>query len=167
MARVFTYDQLNRTRTFKDPLGFTTQYVYGPMSLSRIVDAKGQIYRFDYNALGWTTIQHDLADTTKGDTLKYDAAGYVRTMVTRRGDAVSMLYDAVGRVLTRSGPDFPVDSFRYDPAGHWKVAVNSNAYDSLAYDMAGRLVYSLERLAGDSSYVMTFRYDTLDRPLSR
>jgi len=164
---VLSYDKLNRTRTIKDPVGLLTQYIYGPTNLSRVVDAKGQVYRFDYNALGWTTVNHDLADTTKADTLRYDIGGRVRTVRTRRGDAISLTYDAVGRVLTRSGPDFPVDSFRYDPAGRWLVAVNANAYDSLAYDVAGRLAYSLERLAGDSNYILTFGYDTLGRVTTR
>jgi len=164
---ILNYDQLNRIRTITGPLGFVTQYTYGPTTLNRLVDPKGQIYRFDYNALGWTTTQHDLADTTKADTLKYDVGGRVRTVRKRRGDAVSLTYDALGRVLTHSGPDFPVDSFRYDPAGRWTVSVNANAYDSLAYDVAGRVVYSLERLSGDSNYAMTFGYDTLGRVISR
>jgi RHS repeat-associated protein len=164
---VYVYDQLNRVRSFKDPLGLTTQYAYGPITLDRITDAKGQIFRFDYNALGWNTTIRDLADTSKADTLKYDLAGRVRTMKTRRGDVISLTYDALGRILTRSGPDFPVDSFRYDPAGRWQVAVNANAYDSLAYSTAGRLVYSLERLTDDTSYVMTFTYDTLGRLVQR
>jgi len=164
---VLSYDQLNRTRTIKDSAGALTQYIYGPTTLSRILDAKGQIYRFDYNALGWTTIRHDLADTTKADTLRYDVGGRVRTVRTRRGDTISLTYDPAGRLLTRSGPDFPVDSFRYDPAGRWVVATNANAYDSLAYDIGGRLVNSLERLAGDSSYVLTFTYDTLGRVKTR
>jgi YD repeat-containing protein len=166
-ATVLTYDQLNRTRAVKDPLGFTTQYVYGPIILNQVIDAKGKSYRFDYNALGWMTMQHDLADITKADTLKYDVGGRVRTVGTRRGDAISLTVDAVGRVLTRAGPDFPTDSFRYDPAGRWMVAVNANAYDSVAYDVAGRLTYSLERLTGDSSYVMSFTYDTLGRVKTR
>ena len=167
MPSVLTYDQVNRATTVKDPLGFTTRYAYGPTTLNRIIDPKGQVYRFDYNALGWTTTRRDLADTTKADTLKYDAAGRTRTIRTRRSDAISLTYDPLGRVLTRSGPDFPVDSFRYDPAGRWMVALNPNAYDSIASDVAGRLVYSLERLVGDASYIMTFSYDTLGRPISR
>lgn len=164
---VLTYDQLNRTRTVRSPLGFTTQYVYGPITLNRVIDAKGKVYRFDYNALAWMTIQHDLADTTKADTLKYDVGGLLRKVQTRRSDAISLTYDAIGRVLTRSGPDFPVDSFKYDPSGRWMVAVDSNAYDSLAFDVAGRMAYSLERLTGDSNYSMSFTYDTLGRVKTR
>ena len=164
---VLGYDQMNRTRSTKDPLGLTTQFVYGPTTLNRVVDAKGQVYRFDYNALGWGTVNHDLADTTKADTVKYDVGGRVRTVRTRRGDAISLTYDALGRVLTRSGPEFPVDSFRYDPAGRWVVAVNENAYDSVAFDIAGRVVYSRERLTGDSNYILTFTYDTLGRVKTR
>jgi RHS repeat-associated protein len=164
---VMTYDSLNRVRTIKDPLGFTTLNTYGPMTLNRLTDPKGRVYKFAYNALGWLVAQHDLADTTKADTLKYDAAGRVRTVRTRRAHTISLTYDAVGRQLTRSGPDFPVDSFRYDPAGRWLVGTNTNAYDSLAFDQAGRLTYSLERLTNDSTYVMTYSYDTNGRLQTR
>jgi RHS repeat-associated protein len=165
--RVLSYDSLNRVTAVQDPLGYTTHYAYGPVTLTRVTDAKGQVYRFDHNALGWVTAQHDLGDTTKADTLKYDAAGRVRTVRTRRGDVISMTYDAVGRRLIRSGPDFPPDTFRFDPAGRWVVGLNANAYDSLAYDPAGRLTSSLERLTGDSSYVMTYTYDSLSRLQTR
>jgi RHS repeat-associated protein len=167
VSTVFSYDVMNRTRTIKDPLGFTTQFLYGPVLVDRIIDAKGQVHRFDYNALAWSTLQRDLADSTKADTLKYDAGGRVPVIKTRRGDAITLTYDAAGRILTRSGPDFPADTFRYDPSGLWRVAVNANAYDSLSYDVKGRLVYSRERLIGDTSYILTFTYDTLGRLTNR
>jgi RHS repeat-associated protein len=167
VKRSFAYDVMNRVLTTTDPLGLTTQSVYGPVTLDRVIDAKGKVYRFDYNALGWLISQHDLADTTKADTLKYDAGGRIRTVRTKRGDAISLTYDVMGRVLTRSGPDFPVDSFRFDPAGRWVVGRNVNAYDSVAYDSAGRVVYNLVRFPGDSDYIMTYSYDSLGRPSAR
>jgi RHS repeat-associated protein len=165
---VLTYDSLNRVTVVKDPLGFTMRYTYGPMTLNRVTDAKGRVYKFVYNPLGWLVAQSDLADTTKADTLKYDVGGRVRTVRTRRSvvDSITLTYDSVGRKLTRLGPDFPVDSLRYDPARRWMVATNTNAYDSLAFDQAGRLSYSLERLAGNS-YVLTYTYDSLGRLKTR
>jgi len=163
-----TYDPLNQVLTVKNALGHVTQYAYTAQGLSRVVDPKGQVYKFDRNALGLVVAQHDLADTTKADTLKYDKAGRVRTMRTRRGDVIAFSYDSTtGHLLTRSGPDFPADSFRYDPQGAWMVSWNANARDSVAYDNAGRPTFSFESLTGASSYSMSYGYDIQGRVTSR
>ncbi len=52
----------------------TTEY-NDDLTVKRIVDAKNQVYKFSYNALGWPTARFDLADTTKADSTWYDAAG--------------------------------------------------------------------------------------------
>jgi RHS repeat-associated protein len=163
-----TYDPLNRTLSVKNALGYVTQSVYGTQGLSRVIDAKGQVYKFGRNALGMVVAQHDLADTTKADTLKYDVAGRVRAIRTRRGDLVSFTYDsATGNLLTRSGPDFAADSFRYDPLGRWVVGTNANAYDSLNFDRHGRLTTAVERLTGASTYTLSYGYDAQDREITR
>src|SRR5207253_5362181 len=54
--------------------------------------------------------------------------------------------ESTGHLLTRSGPDFPADSFRYDPQGAWMVSWNANARDSVAYDNAGRPTFSFEKI---------------------
>jgi len=163
-----TYDLLNRTATVKNALGYVTQYGYSTQGLTRVTDAKGQVYKFGLNALGMVVAQNDLADTTKADTTKYDVTGRVRTIKTRRGDAISFVYDSLkGNLLVRSGPDFPVDSFRYDSLGRWMVATDSNAYDSLNFDARGRLTSAIERLAGATTYNLTYKYDGLDRLIAR
>ena len=163
-----TYDLLNRTSTVKNALGYVTQYGYSTQGLSRITDAKGQVYKFGLNPLGMLVAQHDLADTTKADTTKYDIAGRVRSVRTRRGDVISFTYDSLrGNLLVRSGPDFPVDSFRYDSLGRWMVATNANAYDSLNFDLRGRLTSTYELLKDATSYSLTYTYDGQDRLIAR
>jgi RHS repeat-associated protein len=165
---VRTYDRLNRDSTVKNALGYATQYAYSSQGLTRVTDAKGQVYRFGLNALGMVVAQNDLADTTKADTTKYDVTGRVRSIRTRRGDAISFVYDSLkGQLLVRSGPDFPVDSFRYDSLGRWMVATDSNAYDSLTFDVRGRLIGAIERLAGGTTYTLTYKYDAFDRLIAR
>jgi len=162
----YQYDSLNRRTQVKDPLGFVTRFVYGPTTLNRVIDPKGQVYKFAYNALGALVARHDLGDTLKADTLRYDEAGNLRVLRTRRGDIVTMTYDLAGRLVSRSGPDFPVDSFKYDPAGRWKVAWNVNGRDSLAYDQAGRLVTTRQALPG-GAYQLAYTYDIRDRLINR
>jgi YD repeat-containing protein len=163
----YQYDALNRQTQVKNPLGYVTRYIYGPTVLNRVVDPKGQIYKFAYNALGLLVAQHDLSDTLKADTLKYDEAGNVRAVRTRRGDVITMTYDLAGRVVSRAGPDFPVDSFKYDPADRWMVAWNVNQRDSSAFDKAGRLAATRQAMLGGVAYQLSYSYDIQDRLRTR
>jgi RHS repeat-associated protein len=108
-----------------------------------------------------------LADSTKADTLKYDEAGNLRIVRTRRGDAVTMTYDLVGRLRSRSGPDFPVDSMKYDPAGRWVVAWNANQRDSLALDQAGRPASTKQQMLGGVTYTLSYTFDIRNRLTNR
>ncbi len=125
------------------------------------------IYKYGYNALGDLTTRHDAADTTKADTLKYDKGGTLRRVKTRRGDTIDMTYDKIGRLRSRSGPDFPADSFAYDTvAGRWHVAWNTNARDSFHLDTRGRLDVWRQTL-NTRTYTGTLTYDTKDRVTRR
>jgi RHS repeat-associated protein len=169
------YDALNRDTIDVNELGYKTHYLYSALGLTRIADPKGQVYKFDLNAWGSTVAQHDLADTTRVDSLKYDATGRLRTVKTRRGDTITLTYDALGRLLTRSGPDFPQESFSYgiltssgQPNGSWAVAANANGRDSVAYDKAGRPVFSSQRMPdGVTTYQMSYTYDANHRLINR
>lgn len=135
-----TYGVLNEVRSSRNPLGHVTQTQYNPdLTAKRIVDPKGQVYRFAYNSLGWMTSRYDLADTLSADQYAYDAAGRLRTVTNRKGQVVNLTYDAVGRMTSRGGGQLPTEAFRYDDSGRYLVATNASAYDSLVYDLAGRL----------------------------
>lgn len=166
-----SYDAINRTTVTKNGLGYATQYSYGALGLTRVTDPKGQVYKFDSNAWGLVVAQHDLGDTTKVDSLKYDAAGELRTAITRRGDTIRLTYDPLGRLRTRTGPDFPAESLSYGllaAGGSWTVASSANGRDSLAYDKAGRLVYAAQHFPADTTtYAMSYSYDTTGHLISR
>ena len=169
-----TYDMINRTTTTANGLGYATQYSYSPAGLTRVTDPKRQPYKFDLNAWGVVAAQHDLGDTTKVDSLKYDAAGAVRTAITRRGDTITVTYDALGRPRTHTGRgpnSFPAESLSYGllPAGgSWTVASSTNGRDSLAYDKAGRLVYAGQHFPGDTTtYAMSYTYDSTGHLINR
>lgn len=174
VKRSATHDVMNRTTTTTNGLGYRTQYSYGPTGLSRVTDPKQRPYKFGLNAWGALSAQHDLGDTTKVDSLKYNAAGELRTAITRRGDTVTVTYDALGRLRTRTGrgPNaFPAESLSYGllPAGgSWTVAWSTNGRDSLAFDKAGRLVYAAQRFPGDpTTYAMSYTYDLNGRLINR
>lgn len=166
-ATRYRYDKLNRQTEVTSELGHVTRSVYGPTTLDRVIDPKGQVYKFAYNSLGLLVARHDVADTIKADTLKYDEAGNARTVITRRGDVITMTYDLLGRVRSRAGPDFPVDSFKYDPAQRWMVAWNANQRDSTSFDQAGRLAATRQAMLGGVAYQLSYTYDIRDRLIDR
>ena len=73
-----------------------------------------------------------------------------------------MTYDSLGRLLTRSGPDFPADTFRYGPNGRWEAGVNANAYDSLHFDVAGRVDTVVQKVH-NATFTVTYEYDSHGR----
>lgn len=160
---VTKYGLLNQVVKSVNPLLQADSTVYNPdLSVARIIDRKGQVYKFGYNAAGALAATFGLADTTKADSVWYDRAGRARTIRNRRGNVISQTYDAVGRVLTRSGPDFPTDTYRYDAAGRWAVATNSVSYDSLHYDTAGRLSRAFSNQGGPT-WEWRYTYDIQNR----
>jgi len=163
----YQYDLLNRRTQVRDPLNQVTQFVYGRTTLDRVIDPKGQMYKFVYNPMGLLVARHDLGDTTRADTLKYDEAGNVRSVRTRRSDVIAMTYDLVGRLRSRSGPDFPVDSLKYDPNGRWVVAWNVNQRDSASFDQVGRLAASRQAMLGGVAYQLAYSYDIQNRLRTR
>ncbi len=121
-----------------------------------ITDGKGQVYQMARNALGWPTLRYDFKSTTKADTLRYDLAGRVTTIKTRRFDTIHLTYDKAGRLTSRSGPDFPTESFRYDTLhAVWRVATNANGYDSTYVDRSLNTTGAFD-IVGDSTYKSQF-----------
>jgi RHS repeat-associated protein len=162
------YDVLGRDSVTTNPLGYSTRYTYGPRGLTRVVDPKGQVYKFDLNAWGLVTHHHDLADTTQMDSVAYDADGNARRLTTQRDDTITMTYDPLGRILTESGAGFPTATFRYGPGGLTATATNANAFDSTQFDVLGRPDTVWQKVTGDSSYrMMAYVYDSLGRLVSR
>jgi RHS repeat-associated protein len=167
------YGLLNQVLAAKNPLGYTTQTRYNPdLSVQRIIDAKGQVYKFSYNAVGWPTARFDLADTTKADSVWYDAAGQVKRTRTRRGNVLSANYDIVGRLdsLLYRRPGASVDTmyawFAYDTLGKRVQASNWSQSDSLSYDNLGQLT-SWQLAQGGERYRWAYQYDLQGRLTSR
>ncbi len=161
----FTYGTFNQVLTQRTAYSYLTQYQYDPATLAlvRLVDPKAQVYKWQYNALGQLTVQHDVADTTKADTLKYDVHGQVRQRVTRRGDVIALDYDLVGRLLRRSFPGEAPDSFAYDPNGKWLSARNAWARDSIVFRSTGQDSQVVQVVHG-KTFTVYYAYDSYRRP---
>ena len=161
------FDRLGRPDTVTDALGAPTVYHYGPRGLTRVSTAGGT-YKFDLNAWGLVVARYDLADTTLADRFAYDSAGNVRRLLTRAGDSVTATYDGLGRALTRSGSNFPSQTFAYGLNSAWTVANNAYGRDSTTYDQMGRPTSTTQRMPnGSTSYQMSFTYDAHGRLISR
>ncbi|HRZ09506.1 MAG TPA: RHS repeat-associated core domain-containing protein, partial [Gemmatimonadales bacterium] len=158
-----TYGALNQVLSRRTPYGYVTQFQYDPATLAlvRLVDPKNQVYKWQYNALGQLTVQHDVADTSRADTLKYDLRGLLRERVTRRGDVISLRYDLVGRLAGRSAPGI-ADSFRYSPTGLWSVDSNAYAKDSTVVNAAGQVTGYSHQVHG-STWTGYHGYDAYKR----
>jgi len=161
----FTYGSLNQVLTQRTAYNYLTQYQYDPATLAlvRLVDPKAQVYKWQYNALGQLTVQHDVADTTKADTLRYDVHGQVRQRVTRRGDVIALDYDHIGRLVRREFPGEAPDSFAYDPNGKWVAARNAWARDSIGFRSTGQ-DSSVVQVVHGRAFTVYFSYDSYRRP---
>ena len=172
-----TYGSMNQVLTQVSP-GYKVTNTYDPvtLALTRVQTPRPGgtstpvVYKYSYNALGAATVIYGAADTSKADTLKYDLAGNVRTVKTRRvipntsvSDSVTMTYDRLGRMLTRSGRDFPPDSFAYDNVkNRWQRDWNAFASNFDSLDARGQLIYWTQTVDG-RTYTGSRIYDAFGR----
>jgi RHS repeat-associated protein len=129
-AHYTRFDNLNRA-VFDSVAGNTgaTRMNY-PHDTLVVTDAKGQVYRTDMNALGWSTAQHHPDGTLAPITNRYDKDGQLTSTTNRRGQTTILTYDALGRVRSRNDPVSGVTSFSYSPGGFTRVASNATVKDS-------------------------------------
>jgi YD repeat-containing protein len=103
---------------------------------------------------------------------QYDVLGELVTQVDAKNQTVTLGYDVLGRVLTRSEPDL-ISSWTYDTAanGKGKLAstTSNNGYSrTFTYDGFGR-VKSISSIIDNpaSPYVETTAYDAYGRVLQQ
>jgi RHS repeat-associated protein len=109
------YDVLNRPTELYDTVGAAaTLLTYDKLFLVRVRDPLSQYFRFQYNALGWLERRYDPADTSGTyDAYRYDRDGRLTGWTNRRGQALSYGYDALDRILAKTGTNTVADSFAY------------------------------------------------------
>jgi RHS repeat-associated protein len=128
------YDPVNRpTKAWTEGMTpqDTTRTFYGPLFADSVRDAKGQVYRATYNALGMPL--EDYAPTAAKDSLlyAYDAAGRLSRWTNRRGETLTFTYDVLGRVLSKSGTNTVTDNFSYSADRRLVVGWNAVSRDSI------------------------------------
>ena len=170
-----TYGTMNQVLTQLSP-GYKATMSYDPATLAQTRvqtprpggTSSPVVYKFGYNAVGALIAAHDAADTSKVDSLRYDLSGNVRAVKTRNNETITMTYDRLGRLLTRSGPDFPPEYFKYDTtANKWQYDSSSVTVNFDSLDQKGRLVKWVQRFDSARVYTGTLTYDAFDRVIRR
>jgi RHS repeat-associated protein len=144
------YDVMNRVVQAYDGVNTSpTSFTYDKLFLTRVQDAKGQVYRFKKNALGWTERRYDPADTlTRYDSATYDAGGQLHSWTNRRGQQINYAYDALGRLTSKSGTNTSTDSLSYSTDGKITVMWNAVERDSVIADSTGWVKSVITRVSG-------------------
>jgi RHS repeat-associated protein len=156
-ARSTTYDVLNRVLRDSTAGMPAVVYAYDSLFLRSVTDPKGQIYRFAYNAVGWTTARTDPAN--HADSLRYDREGQLRRVRNRRGQWVDFVYDAGHRMTNKLGTNTDTTSWTYSTDGLLATARSPWAVDSQFISPLGR-VDSIRTTLASQTFTQRFRYTT-------
>jgi RHS repeat-associated protein len=130
------YDSIGRQTAIIGPLQDSTSFVYDGLYLSQVVNAKGHVYKYSKNALGWVDSTTDLAG--KVDRYQYDLNGNRTGWTNRNGQAISFSYDSLDNLRSVVAGGKTTTLF-FDPAGQIQVASDSESTDTLRFDTADRL----------------------------
>ncbi len=125
------YDVLNRV-TSASASGTTITLGYNQLYQTDLVDANGNHYHTDYNALGWPTSQCDAL--TLCHKTRYDASGLVTSTTNRRNQMVTFTRDAGGRLAAQTGSGVVTNNYGYSSDGRIMVAWNEIQRDSTFLD---------------------------------
>jgi len=123
---------------------YVTTYEYNSLDkLTKIIDSKGNIRNFTYDALGRRLTAQDLhspSDTTYGTTAyTYDSAGNITKTVDPKSQVVDQTYDTLNRSLTEN----------YTGAAGTEITY---VYDS-GVNGIGRLTSAVASAAATTNYV--------------
>jgi len=172
----YQYDALNRQRYVTTPDARATEFVWGPVFLDRINDPRGLAYTWTRNALGLVEREVRAGDPgTTNLTAAYDRYGRTTSTTNRRGQQVSVTYDAQDRVSSRTA-DGQTTTFNFSPdqpsnptAPSWVAVSNPESTDTVRLDGQGRTTsaVSIRTLSGvpTQRYELQPRYDALSRPV--
>jgi RHS repeat-associated protein len=137
-SRYSHYDLVNRViRTIarSDVERDTTIYTYDSLYLRSVKDAKGQLYQFSPNALGWVESRTD--PTGHAESFQYDSSGNLTKATNRRAQQITFAYDALGQLTSRVAGGLTTH-FAADPDGAFAAAWNSESADTTWFDDADR-----------------------------
>jgi RHS repeat-associated protein len=151
----YLYDILDRVTRVTDPTSRATNYAYDGPYVQTVTDAASKVFRFNRNAVGWVDSVGD--PNALYIKYKYDVAGNLRTVKNRRGQDITMVPDALGRVISRTA-DGATTTYAFDnPAGRWLAATNTESKDTVHYDDRGRVTREVARF-GTKRYEVASGY---------
>jgi YD repeat-containing protein len=160
------YDNLNRLHTITDEMSRTTVYNYYPSGkVESIVDPKGFVYRYEYDAsLRRTFMWFTNADNTGFDYEQsiYDEAANLVQFRNRSGQWKTIGYDVRDREISTSwtnGAALPT-STAYDDAGRVTQRVNANSTIDYSYNAAGQVIEEKQTIAGLGTKWVGSEYDS-------
>ncbi len=172
------YDALNRPtrsiQTIEGGVQLVARQHYTIDVLDSIIDPRGVLRRFAYDAAGRQTVQYD--DYGKVERVYYNRAGLVDSVRQRvfqdstgAGRVIRVTYDAVGRVLKRAWPvrtGVLADSvmYTYDLANRVLTATTAGLRETFTYFATGAVNTDvLANLDGSNPYSNAYGYDRLGR----
>jgi YD repeat-containing protein len=155
----YSYDALGRLATVVDNTGtIAEQYTYTANGKqASFIDARGNTTRYTYDGfdrLTQTTYAFGTA-LASSEFYGYDADDNVTTRTTRKGDLITLTYDTLNRLSTKTPPaPAPVVSYTYDRAGRVTSVSDTSSSIVAAVPSSGTSV----------QYTTTASYDQLHRP---
>ncbi len=135
----YTRCDCGRPKTITDQLGNTTRFTLGGPNNNptALTDAKGNVTRFGYDARG------NQSTTTYADAsieqAVFDTTGNAIQLINRRGQSISMTYNAAGQLTSETFPDTTSNTYTYDVRGRLATATDSHGATTFEYDTADRL----------------------------
>lgn len=179
----YEFDEHGNRAAATDPVGRTRRYVFNDQHLPEVLIApSGATWRRRYDAANRVvSIEDPLAhrwairydafgnateiENPNGDrkTQRY-VDGLLREVVDWDGGVATYEFDALGRVVRRSGPAGDAVDLRYDAGGNiTTVALPTGATIQAEYDGAG----NVRRVTDEAGRVTTYRFGPCRRLLER
>lgn len=157
----YRYGTCGRLLDKTDALGQTVHYAWGsePQHLEKIINEKGECYRFEYDAVG--RVSKKVTFDGRMIEFEYDPSGNCRTELRNGEFATSFEYDAVGRVVKKATSDGKETTLEYDVFGDVTSATNEVTTIEYKRDYLGRIDAEIQ---GD--HTLNRKYDLLGRVLS-
>lgn len=154
------YDDRNRQIKAVGFYTDTTVFAYDDAALElRVVDAKGQAYEMNYNALGWLTSRID--PNGRSDSYGYDLNGNLARWQNRRGQTTTFTYDVLNNLTGRNAAG-TITSYATNPFDLFTAASTPSSTDTTWFNVHGMDSLSVSVRSG-YSYRILKTYDVRGR----
>ena len=152
----YRYGPCKRLLERIDPLNNTLNFGWGsePQRLETVINAKGEVYHFEYNAVGWVTGETGFDGRELG--FEYGLAGNRIASINGLDERINYQRDALGRLTQQLLPDGTTADFAYDVAGFLQSAVNADSAIEFKRDSLGRIIHETQ-----NGHIIEREYDSV------